>query len=277
MRLLLLAAVLALGAILMPASFSPFTGPLQFTAALGADAATGTPLPVPLISQYQGIVTDNFNCGPASVAAILRTGAAAVGGVDDATLVAEARAYTGEPRGDTDLSGLRNALAAFGVPSAPLLLGDGAGDAADPLAAVQVALRHGAPVLALVDGATFGRGATYGDHFIVIRGMDMAAGTVDVVDPDTQQPRSADWQPGGIQTLSAWLVRQALHDAAGADGIDALAIDARRVPPATPRHAVLALAGVLAGIGVTARRGTFIRLRRWRPRRIFHPDASRRT
>jgi hypothetical protein len=204
-------------------------GSIRFTVAFGPDASAGHPLPVPLISQYQGIATDNFNCGPASVAAILRARAAAVGGMDDATLVATIRASTGEPAGDTDLPGLRRALAAFGVPSVSLLPSDGAGTAADPLAVVQVALRHGSPVLALVDGATLGRGTGYGDHFIVIRGMDVATGLVDVVDPDTQQPRSMSWLPGGIQTLPASLVRQALRTAAGPQGIAALAIGSRQV------------------------------------------------
>jgi hypothetical protein len=204
-------------------------GPLRFTIAFGPDASTGHPLPVPLISQYQGIATDNFNCGPASVAAVLRARVAAVGSMDNSTLVAKVRAYTGEPAGDTDLPGLRRALAAFGVPSVSLLLSDGGGNATDPLAAVHVALQHGAPVLALVDGATFGRGTGYGDHFIVIRGMDVARGMVDVVDPDTQQPRSMNWLPGGLQALPARLVRQALRAAAGPQGIAALAIGSRDI------------------------------------------------
>jgi hypothetical protein len=258
MRLLLLAAALALCAMLMPVTFSPWSGPLRFSGT-GADAAAGRPLPVPLISQYQGIATDNFNCGPASVAAILRAGAAAVGGMDDAMLVAEARARSGEPEGDTDLQGLGRALAAFGVASAPLRPGDG--DGTDPLSAVATALRHGVPVLALISGMALGRGPQYGDHFIVIRGMDPAVGTVNVVDPDTQQPRGADWQPGGMQTLPMWQVRQALRDAAGTDGIDALAVDARRESPATPRGAMLALAGALVGVAGTTQMGIRVRSR----------------
>lgn len=58
-----------------------------------------------LVSQYQGLATDNVNCGPASVAAILRYVRADLGTTALASLVAAARAKTGEPTGDTDLPG----------------------------------------------------------------------------------------------------------------------------------------------------------------------------
>jgi hypothetical protein len=215
----LLALALVLRALPVPHPWAPFAGQLRVAGLFPTTNAVGGPdLPVPLVSQYQGLATDNVNCGPASIAAIVQYLRPDSGNTTDAALlVAGARDKTGEPTGETYLPGLAHALDAFGVPSAPLYASDGGGD---PLAAVRVALAHGRPVIVTVGGAALGRGPTYGDHFVVIIGMNPQAGLVDVVDPDTQAPRNPQWMPGGRQQWPASLVRTAMaaaqeHDALG--------------------------------------------------------------
>jgi len=144
------------------------------------------------------------------------------------------------------------------VPSAPLAADDGAGD---PLAAIQFALAHGRPVLVLVDGAALGRGDRYGGHFVVVTGMEVQTGPLDVVDPDTQAPRSAGWQPGGRQRWPLSLARSALTHAGDGGSFDAIIVGATRPVNRTPsptRLLIVAGAAILALLGlwpVRRRRG----------------------
>jgi len=99
---LLLAIVLAALALALPRSWDPLArtalGPLTFTGPLhGGDAVAGPALPVPLISQYQGLAADNSNCGPTAVASLIRYAQPDLAGADDATLVSAVRDATGGP------------------------------------------------------------------------------------------------------------------------------------------------------------------------------------
>jgi hypothetical protein len=156
---------------------------------------------------------------------------------------------TGVPAGDTYLPQLAHALAAFGVPSAPLYAADGGGD---PLAAVEVALAQGRPVIVTLGGAALGRGASYGDHFVVVIGMTPRASLVDVLDPDTQAPGSAQWLPGGRQQWPAAVVRAGIAAAQERDALGVVA-GAKRVA-AVPSWPFLVAAGLSVMAGVLYRR-----------------------
>jgi hypothetical protein len=220
-----------------------YTGPLP-----AVNAVAGPDFPIPLVSQYQGLATDNVNCGPASIAAIVQYVRPGIGAtMDTASLVGDARDKTGEPTGDTYLPELAKALDAYGVPSAPLYAADGGGD---PLVAVRVALEHGRPIIVTLGGAALGRGSAYGDHFVVIIGMNLQASLVDVVDPDTQTPGNAQWMPGGRQQWPASSVRAAMDDAQERDALGVVAgaqRDGVLPPPLVflPPACLLALACVL--------------------------------
>jgi hypothetical protein len=248
---LIIAVPLALCAFLVPGSWSPFAGRLTVTSPFPErNAVLGPDLPIPLISQYQGLATDNVNCGPAAVAAIVRYVRPDIADMDTASLVATARDHTGEPSGDTYLPGLARALNAFGVPSALLYAGDAGSDGADPLAPVQAVLAQGWPVIVTVDGGALGRGPEYGDHFVVVIGMNPQASLVDVVDPDTQTPQGATWMPGGTQEWPASLVRTAMKAAWERNALGVVA-GARRtgvIPPMLlflPPAVLLALLSML--------------------------------
>ena len=251
------ALLLALGAVLVPASWGPFAGRLQVTGPLhGSDATRGAALPVTVVSQYQGLPTDPVNCGPAAVAAVLRYARPEFGTMDTAALVQAVRTATGAPEGATYLPELAHALAVYGIPSAPLYAGDAPSGATTPLAAVRVALQQGRPVLALVRGATLGRGTAYGNHYVVMIGLDPQTGQVTVVDPDTQAPRSAQWEPGGRQQWSRALAQAALAGT-GQGAVSALVVGAERRGALPPWAVFLPAAVILAVLGVRPRR-------RWR-------------
>ena len=239
----------------MFASVLSFSGPYHAK-------VDGAGLAVPLITQYQGLLTDNVNCGPASVAAILRALRLAALPAYDADLVAAARARTGQPDGDTNVAALTQALQAFGVRST-MLHADDAPDGSGMMVAIAYALRNRRPVLALVYGGDLGRGAQYGDHWLTITAVDKATEQVRVVDPDTQAAHTADWQPGGVQWLPMWQVSAALRDASGDGGLVALAVGAGRSAPPSPRTVLPPLAAALI---IWQARGRLLRSlpRRWR-------------
>jgi hypothetical protein len=91
------------------------------------DATGGHVLAVPLVSQYQGLATDNVDCGPAAVAALLRFADPALLATPTPEFLTRIRRETGRAAGDTTLSQLAQALAGAGVPSTPLAPGDGRG------------------------------------------------------------------------------------------------------------------------------------------------------
>ena len=222
----------------MFASALNFSGPYRATSdRLG--------LAVPLISQYQGLATDNVNCGPASVAAILR--AVRPGGLppDDASLMAALRNRSGAADGDTSAAMLIHALHAFGVGSTALEADDAPDGRSGVMAAIAFAIENRRPVLALVSGVDLGRGAAYGDHWLTITAVDKATERVRVADPDTQSAHTSDWQPGGVQWLPMWQVSTALRDATGDGSVVALAVGAGRSTPPSPRAVLPPLAAMI--------------------------------
>jgi hypothetical protein len=236
--------MLLCAALLLPPTWGMFSGALSFDGPYQA-ASDGAGVVVPLISQYQGLSTDNVNCGPASVAAILRAMRPNSLPPDDAGLVAAIRDRTGAADGDTNAWMLARALDAFGVGGRALLADDGEAGDSGILAPIEYVLDHDRPVLALVYGADLGRGAQYGDHWLVITAVDKATGEARVMDPDTQAARTTDWQPGGVQWLPMWRLRAALRDASGDGSIVALAAGVSRSTPPTPRMVLPPLAAAL--------------------------------
>ncbi len=126
-----------------------------------------------------------------------------------------------------------SALGAYGLGSSEI------SNAAAPqpdaqMQAMKTALAQGKPVIALLHGATLGRGTAYGDHWVVLRGFSDDGQSVYLNDPDTQSPRWAGWIAGGQMTLAYATFRAAAFNAApGPYGIivgDGLV----NGPPATP-------------------------------------------
>lgn len=232
---LLIGAALIGCALVAPSWWTPLAGRIVFAGAFPAtDAVRGPALPLLLISQYQGLATDNANCGPAVVAAAVRYARPAMNTEADPALVARARDATGIRSGDTYLPSLVQALSHFGVASAPLFAADGG--STDPLAAVRLALSHGRPVIVTLGGAALGRGAGYGDHFVLVVGMDPQAEQLNILDPDTQPAHTTAWQPGGREIWSAARVRAAIAAAQEHDAL-AVVVGARRegaISPSTP-------------------------------------------
>ena len=251
-RWLLLASIAAILGLLVPPSALLYRGTLGYTLLVPRVRPDGPP--PPLIEQYLGLASDESNCGPASVASLLEWVRPELAGMDPATLVARVRNRSGEQAGDTDQQGLTQALGSFGVPVAQLYAGDVPRGEADPLAVVTATLGRGIPILALVHGATLGRGEGYGYHWIVLWRADRSAGTIEATDPDTQPQRSAAWIPGGVLSLRQGIVRAALA-AVGGDAPVALAIGAER------RYAVPARTGLLAGALLMALVGLARRVR----------------
>jgi hypothetical protein len=248
--------------LILPPNWGMFSGALSFSGSSSAQPDGAGGLAVPLISQYQGLSTDNVNCGPASVAAILRAMRAHGLPLADADLVAATRNGTGRADGDTNAPMLARALRTFGLGSTALL-SDDAQDGAGIMAAIDYVVKNHRPVLALVYGADLGRGAQYGDHWLIISAIDEKSGETRVVDPDTQAVRTLDWEPGGIQWIPTWRLSAALRDATGNGTVVALAVGAGRSTPPSPRAVLLPLALLLI---LWQARGRLLRSlpKRWR-------------
>jgi hypothetical protein len=170
------------------------------------------PLAVPYISQYQGWASQNCDCGPTSVAMIARFfGRSSLG---DSALVADARQRTGTSTSactNTGFTQLQNALGQYQLTTSQIAT------SLTPDAAIQSfknATASGKPVIAFVHGASLGRGAAYGDHWIVVKGFSADGQTVYVNDPDNQGVRWAGWIQGGSITLPVATFRLALDEAA---------------------------------------------------------------
>lgn len=249
-RWLLLASIAAVLGLLVGPSALLYRGTLGYTALVPVVRPDG-PSP-PLVEQYLGMASDASNCGPASVASVLEWARPELAGTDPAALVSQVRSRSGELVGDTNQQGLTQALGSFGVPVAQLYAGDVPGGEADPLAVVTAMLGRGIPVLALVHGATLGRGEGYGNHWLVLWRADRSAGTIEATDPDTQPPRSDAWISGGVQSLRQGTVRAALS-AVGGDAPVALAIGAERLYAVPARTGLLAGALLMALVGLARR------------------------
>jgi len=168
---------------------------------------------IPYISQYQGQNTQNHDCGPASGAMVLQAYGKRPDGLTDRDWVVQVRSHSGNSSGDLNFSQLEAAISWYQVGSTeipPTL-------SPPPDAQMQEmknALAANKPVIALVHGATLGRGSAYGDHFVVVRGFSDDGQSVYVNDPDYRSPCPPDWlECGGEVTWSYSNFRQACYDA----------------------------------------------------------------
>ena len=178
-------------------------------------SGSGSYLPVPFISQYQGLGSSYCDCGPTSVAMILRY-KGILFGFSNAQLVGDVRTYTGTPGGtgacyDTGFGQLETAIAHYGL-SYSEISNAAAPQPASQVQAMQNAVAAGHPVIALVHGADLGRGSAYGEHWVVVTGFSADGQTVYLNDPDNQGARWAGWIVGGQITLSRATFSQAAYD-----------------------------------------------------------------
>jgi hypothetical protein len=184
--------------------------------ALGRDLASE--MHMHYLDQYLGNATDNFDCGPASVAMVVDGFGRRPSGTSDAALVASIRRATGVPSGiGTVYDDLQRALRNYGL-NYSMVPSSMPGEPDAEVQAMRDAIGNGNLVIAMVHGATLGRGERYGDHWIVVAGID--GNTAHVYDPDNQAPRSSDWVRGGDITMSTALLGQAmLHAQPGPYGM----------------------------------------------------------
>lgn len=186
-----------------------------FTSTTSAHAEPAdTVLSVPYFSQYQGQSTEDFDCGPTSVAMILEYYDGVPNGVSNADVITQVRDATGNKgAADTNFSNLETAITAYGLTYSEI------SNALTPQPGAQIqimeqAIASGQPVIALLHGADLGRGQAYGDHWVVVTGFSSDGQTVYLNDPDNQPPRWSGWIQGGQITLPMSIFQQAAYDAA---------------------------------------------------------------
>jgi hypothetical protein len=173
----------------------------------------------PFLSQYQGQSTQNFDCGPASVAMIVQYYGKRPPASSDAAFLTQVRNSTGNTGlVDTDFDDLESALSSFGLSYSEI----SNSLTPAPEAQIQVimtAIAANNPVIALIHGADLGRGEAYGDHWVVVRGFSADGKTVYLNDPDFRNPeqmkgKPAEWINGGQIGLAFDTFRDALYDTA---------------------------------------------------------------
>ena len=181
----------------------------------GVISARATPLAIPYFDQYLGNPSDDYDCGPTCVAMVLQGFGMRPGGVSNAGWVASIRRTMGVPPTiGTFYADLQRAFAAYGLQTSyiPSAL---PGEPESEMQMMRDAIAAGNGVVAMVHGATLGRGAAYGDHWVVPVGFT-DDGQVHLHDPDDQAPRWAGWVRGGDIMLSESLFAQAgLHAQSG--------------------------------------------------------------
>jgi hypothetical protein len=187
-------------------------GALTSTLPFAVRRAAARDLTVPYLHQYLGNPSDDHDCGPACVAMVLQAFGLRPAGLSNAGWVAQVRRAMGVPPSiGTVFADLQRACSAYGlhtsfVPSS--LPGE-------PNAEMQMmrdALDAGNLVIALVHGATLGRGTAYGDHWVVVTGFT-SDGQTHLLDPDDQPPRWSGWIRGGDIMLSTALFARACMEA----------------------------------------------------------------
>ena len=170
--------------------------------------AHATPVSIPYMHQYLGNSSDDFDCGPTCVAMVLQGFGLRPSGLSDAGWVASVRRTMGVPPSiGTYFSDLQRAFAAYGLPTS-LVPSSLPGEPEAEVAMMRDAIAAGNAVVAMLHGATLGRGAQYGDHWVVPVGFT-ADGLAHLHDPDDQAPRWAGWIRGGDITISESLFAQA--------------------------------------------------------------------
>ncbi len=214
----------------MPIPGGAASGTIAVTTAGGTATSKGsftvtTPpsaavLDVPFLSQYEGQTnasgkkTENFDCGPASVAMVVEYLGLRPAGLSDAAFIEDARTRTGNTAAkDTTFGQLEKSIASYGLTfeEIPASLSP-APDA--QVAAMEKSIADGSPVIALVSGAALGRGKAYGDHWLVVRGFSPDGKSVYLNDPDTRTGKlPSGWINGGQITLSLSTFSAALFGA----------------------------------------------------------------
>lgn len=196
----------------------------------GAVAATppyrdASPLPVPFVSQWQGLDSDDStDCGPASLAmAIWYFYQGVPTGVDGGptvrNLVQEIRTDTGV-EGNTTAEALKAVVdtnSNFGGLTASTLDHATFKTAADAMSQMENALDpiNGDLVLALLNGSDPALGRDYSGHWVVVTGFSSDDSTVYVNDPDF--PYHGTGLPGGVVAFSSGDFLAALGSAVGLD------------------------------------------------------------
>lgn len=178
----------------------------------GAHAASAdTQLSVSYYSQYQGQPTENYDCGPASVAMVLSYYGEGPGG--DASGLTAVRNATGNTSGgDTGFLDLENALSYYG--SSYFEISDSLSPAPSAqIQAMEQAAASGQLVIALISAYDFGR--SYYGHWVVVTGFSSDGQTVYLNDPDNQNPQPGypNWIVGGQIAVSLSTFQQAAYDA----------------------------------------------------------------
>jgi hypothetical protein len=178
--------------------------------ALGRDLAVD--LSMRYIHQYLGNASDDHDCGPASVAMVLSAYGVRPSGLSDAAFVRSIRRTMGLPSDiGTVFDDLERAFDAYGLRYS-LIPSSLPGEPTAEIQMMRDAIEGGDLVIPLVHGAVLGRGERYGDHWPVLAGFSADGGSVHLLDPDDQAPRTSDWVRGGDITISAGLLAQAtLH------------------------------------------------------------------
>lgn len=133
------------------------------------------------------------------------------GGISNSDWIIQVRSHSGNLSSNLTFPQLEAAIGWYGISRTeiPPTLSPA------PDAQMQVmrnALAAKKPVIALVHGATLGRGAAYGDHFVVVRGFSGDGQYVYINDPDNRC--LSGWlECGGAKTWSYSRFRQACFDA----------------------------------------------------------------
>jgi len=187
-------------------------GALASTLPLTARETTARDLTVPYLHQYLGNPSDDHDCGPACVAMVLQALGLRPAGLSNAGWVAQVRRAMGVPPTiGTVFADLQRAFTAYGLRTSfvPSSL---PGEPEAEMHMMRTALDSGSLVIALVHGATLGRGTAYGDHWVVVAGFT-SDGQVHLLDPDDQPPRWAGWIRGGDIMLAVDLFARACMEA----------------------------------------------------------------
>lgn len=192
-----------------------FTSHVTKTHAAPADQPS---LAIPYLSQYEGQSTQNFDCGPTSVAMLIAyyNGAPNESSgsfiTDVRNAINAARPQNDPTFGDTTPSDLEAALSTYGLIYAEIPNTLSPQPTAE-IQAMEQATASGRPVIAIIHGADFGRGQNYGDHFVVVTGFSSDGQTVFLNDPDNQSPKLPGWIQGGQISVPVSTFSQAAYDA----------------------------------------------------------------
>ncbi len=211
--------------------------------------ARASSLSIPYLSQYQGQSTENFDCGPASVAMVAQFFGHRPDNISDADFISQLRQATGNTTlSDTNFSELENAISSVNLSYSEI------SNSATPqpdaeIQVMQDALSHGNAVIALIHGADLGRGTNYGDHWVVVRGFSDDGQSVYLNDADNQQAKLPHWIRGGVITIPFTTFKAAAADAqVGSYGIIVSNANTATIPLPNPCGTSAAIFLVFSGL-----------------------------